>query len=176
MAQPPAMPVPPDQTWRMEAFAKAYVMAVASAAGCSTVIPENDLDSIDITLFRRSPTSANRRPTLDMQLKTTAKRRMPSSPAFSHVLSIKNYDDLRATNVSSPRILLVVVVPPSVDRWVKHSDTQLLLRRCAYWTSLHNAPAVATQSRTVYLQRTQVFDVATLNDIFTSIENGAMPQ
>ena len=59
---------------------------------------------------------------------------------FSYPLKIKNYDDLRLTNIQVPRILVVVLVPSDISQWLNYSDTQTIFRYGGYWTSLRGLP------------------------------------
>ena len=131
------MPFPFDtceehETWRMEQFSRAYVQAVCSAAGCSTASSPVDDDSVDLTIMRRRPGTTVRSVRLDVQLKAT----YTDCVRADHIvypLSIKNYDDLRPSNVAAPRILVVVTMHPEAGRWLLHTEDNLALHRCGYW-------------------------------------------
>jgi hypothetical protein len=89
---------------------------------------------------------------------------------------MKNYNELRATNVSISRLLVVVVVPPDLGDWTLHSEDELALRRCGYWLSLRGLPPVDNQeTRTVHLPRNQKFDVVGLDALFTRLANNELP-
>jgi hypothetical protein len=78
-------------------------------------------------------------------------------------LKRKNYNELRITDLLVPRLLVVVHVPESEDEWLRHTEDELAMRRCGYWVSLCGRPETANASTvTVYLPRTNVFDVAGL--------------
>ena len=53
-------------TLAQEQFSKAFILSIASLAGCGAAVPEPDVDSIDWTLSCRLP----RRPKLDLQVKS----------------------------------------------------------------------------------------------------------
>lgn len=93
----------------MEEFSRAYVLAVAAAAGFAFQLRSQDQDSIDLTLLADS----GRRPSLDIQLKSTGTK-LPAGATFPFELSRKNYDDLRAVTIT-PRILVVVALPRAVS-------------------------------------------------------------
>ena len=160
-----AGPVPPDQTWRMEQFSRAYVQAVAAAAGVSVAKPEVDDDSIDLTLQRRTVGTIRRSPRLDLQLKATYADCL-SHDQLSYDLKVKNYDDLRDTALAVPRILVVVLLPANVEKWVDHSEDQLALFRCGYWLSLRGMEQTdnATKRR-VHLDRRSVFNAIPPDDL-----------
>lgn len=158
-----------------EQFSQAYLRAVASVAGFSVSRPEVDDDSVDLAIYCRGPRGTVRSPRLEVQAKCT------SSPIFSagelfFDLKIKNYDDLRWTDLLVPRLLLVVVVPSELDQWLTQDQEQMVLRRCAYWTSLRGLEASAnTQTVRVSFPASQVFSVEALRGIMDRIGGGGLP-
>ena len=91
-------------------------------------------------------------------------------------LKIKNYDELRPTDVLVPRILIVVTVPDNLGDWLNHSEQELAMRRCGYWLSLRGEPATTnTTSVTVQLARANQFTVAELGGLMQRIGNGQHP-
>lgn len=176
MAAPiPSAPIQPGDTWRMEQFCRAYVQAVAAAAGCYILTWLVDVDHIDLTLARKADLALVRGARLDIQLKATCgKYRRQQYVRFP--LDIATYDKLRATNVMVPQILVVLLMHPEVADWTHHTEARLALRRCAYWRSLRGEPRVANRTtKTVRLPRLQVFNAQAVHDIFTRIENGGLP-
>ena len=100
----------------------------------------------------------------------------PESESFGHSIKRKNYDDLRATDVLVPRILVVVLVPDQPADWLAHSETQLAMRRCGYWCSLRGLPAGAnTTGQTVQVPRSQTFTVQSLQAMMARVGQGALP-
>ena len=164
--------IPPDQTWRMEQFSRAYVKAVAAAAGCAYWTSAVDNDALDVQLRRATTTGVRRSPQLDIQLKATT----ANCVADDHIafpLDIPTYDKLRPTNFAVPRILVVVVMHPDVENWTSHSEDALSLSRCGYWLSLVGQPEVANEyTKTVHLPRTQKFDAVGLDALFLRLSNG----
>ena len=51
-------------------------------------------------------------------------------------LKLKNYDDLRLDDPIVPRMLVVVLVPGDESQWLRQTEEELCLRRCAYWRCL----------------------------------------
>lgn len=168
-------PVPPDETWRLEQFSFAYVRAVAAAAGVSVDVTEVDDDSVDLTLKRRTSGTPRKSPRLDVQVKATTGDCLRSDH-IAFPISIKNYDELRDSHLSVPRILIVVLVPAELEEWTEHSEERLALARCAYWTSLRGSPEVEnTHSRTVHLSRSNALNARALDAIFVRLANGGEP-
>jgi hypothetical protein len=162
-------------SWRKEQFGRAFVEAVASVSGCQVECTRIDNDSVDLTLMRRTTTTAVRSPKLDVQLKTTALD-VVKNGHIAFPLSMKNYDELRPTNLSVPRILVVVLVPQDVHEWTAHSEAELALRRCSYWLSLRGEPDVPNATtKSVHIPRAQVFNPHSLHGIFSRLEQWNLP-
>lgn len=153
------------ETRRKERFSLAYIMAVAAVAGYEVLEPRVDDDSVDGVIAGRE----FGRPKLDFQVKATA-RGILRDDHLAFPLPLKNYDDLRTTDLLVPRILVVVLMPAEEVEWLGQSEEQLCLRRCGYWRSLRGEPAVAnTASVTVDLPRSNVFSVEGLRAIMARI-------
>jgi hypothetical protein len=164
-----------DLSQRKEQFSIAYLHAVASVAGYRTSRPNVDDDSVDWSIKARGLHGRLRSPQVDLQLKCT--ERMESRNGyFSFPLPIKNYNDLRGTDVHVPRILVVVFVPDALDLWLEQSEEQLMMKHCAYWASLRDAPETTnTTSVTVQVPRAQQFTVDDLKSMMLRIGEGANP-
>jgi hypothetical protein len=157
-----------DLNARKEQFSNAFLLAVAAVAGCSVSKPSVDNDSIDWTISNRLP----RRPKLDVQLKCTSDDD-GNGPSIALALKKKNYDDLRVTELISPRILILVVVPEQLEHWISLTHNQLALRRCAFWMSLaHHPPSENEVSVTVHVPRDQIFTVESLSELMERTDRG----
>ncbi len=87
-------------------------------------------------------------------------------------LKKKNYDDLTITDLISPRILLLVVVPEQIDNWILLTQNELSLRRCAFWMSLVGQPPSGNGVVTVHVPRNQPFTVESLNGLMERTDRG----
>jgi len=157
----------------------AYLHAVASHAGasCSWSNRHEDNAGIDakITAWGPFPNGGYREEVdLKVQLKATISEPVEKNGCFSYSFSgIKQYDVLRSDTVATPRILVVLFLPRNKAAWLTHTEHTLSLSKCAYWVSLLDAPASLNgTSQTVYLPKTQKFDVANLADICNQISSG----
>jgi Domain of unknown function (DUF4365) len=160
---------------RKELFSRAYVRAVASVAGYMATQPELDRDSVDFQLAGVGGRGTKHSPYLDVQIKCTADDDLAPT-RFGFPLPIKNYDDLRDTELAVPRILIVVIVPTAIERWLATSESEMVLRHCGYWRSLHNEPATDnTTSITVEINRANVFDVDGLQNLMAAVGDGDIP-
>ena len=164
-----------DLNAQKEQFSVAYVRAVAAVAGYNTGRLDVDDDSVDLTLAERGGRGTIRSPRLDLQLKCTEQAVLrPDRLAFE--LGLKNYDDLRPTDLATPRILVVVLVPADVDEWLDHSEQQLALRRCGYWVSLRGRSETPNAaSVTIDIPRHQVFTPQAVTNLMATVGNGGAP-
>lgn len=151
-----------------ERYGVAYIHAVAALSGFLSHEPP-DIDSVDITISSPGKTWRYSKPTLDVQSKCTERARdLGDRIAFD--LEIKNYNDLRDPDVISPRILVVTIVPHDLQEWHLLTENELVLRRCAYWTSIEGeAETDNDYTKTVYLPKTNLFDVAALRHMIRRI-------
>ena len=154
-----------DLNTQKSRFSLSYIEAVASHAGFQVEEVKVDFDSVDGTL----KADFGKRPRIEFQAKATA-RDVVRENNVHFPLSVKNYDDLRLEAIN-PRILIVLVMPESIDEWIIQSDEELCLRYCAYWVSLNGRPASTNQDTiTVYLPLVNVFDSAQLTGMMQSTE------
>lgn len=160
-----------------EHFSYAYARAVSAAAAVAVTIPEVDDDSIDLVLFQKATGTVFRSPRLELQVKCAQHGSVTVSQTHVHYpLKLKNYDELRPADVLVPRILLVVLVPDELDRWLSWSVNELTVRRAGYWLSLRGMPNVAnTTSVTVEVPLVNEFSVDQLCAIMQRIGNGQLP-
>jgi hypothetical protein len=164
-----------DLDQQKEQFSHAYVKAVAAVAGFAWSQPSVDDDSVDLCLSQKGGNGIIRSPRVDLQLKCAA-RGVPTEDEFGFSIKLKNYNDLRETNLMIPRVLVVVFVPDQTDDWLVWSEAELVLRRCAYWLNLYGLPASANEKgQTVQMKRQQTFTVEALRGIMNRIGNGGRP-
>lgn len=169
-----AMPLYPAQ--QKEQFSIAFVRAIAAVSGYNITRCEVDDDSIDLGLKgSRRDGGVRNAPYLDIQVKCTDADD-GTGPDLPFDLKLKNYDDLRATPVHVPAILVVVCVPADVGTWLDETPEHTAMRRCAYWRSLRGLPATGnTTTCRVRIPRTQAFTVAVVRSMMTRIGEGGLP-
>jgi hypothetical protein len=160
----------------------AYLHAVAAHAkvGCEITGRHEDNAGVDARLIGWGPfPNGGYRHEIDIkvQLKATVKNPVEVGDCFSYSFSgIKRYDNMRTDAISTPRILVVLFLPPTKPEWITHTDKALLLHRCAYWVSLRGAPASENQTaQTVYLPKNQRFDGAGVIDLMSMISRNEIP-
>lgn len=123
----------------MEQFSFAYICAIVAVAGFNIGSWRVDEDSVDLGVAATGILGLPRRPQVDVQLKCTGTD-VRGATELRYPLKRKNYVELRDPHVIVPRILVVAVVPPSVDDWLSQTEHELTLRHCGYWVSLRSYP------------------------------------
>ena len=153
---------------RQEALSRAYATAVAAGAGYVTYVPDYDRDSVDLGFSA----AGKMRPNLHVQLKATINLRR-SGEFFKLTLKKKNYDDLRVST-QVPRILVVLKLPKKETSWLNVSVSKLVIKRSAYWASLHRKPELPyrQESVTIEIPAANRFDVDGLRKLMEAARWG----
>jgi len=166
--------LPPIETESELSYA--YLHAVAARAGmsCETSGRHADKMGIDATIRASERFATNSILTdlsLDVQLKATIKEPARTNGNLSYFLDgVERYDKLRQPTVNPPRILVVLFLPSDSSEWLKWSEEELAVRKCAWWVSLRGAPPTDNQSGlTVYLPEEQYFHADNLRAIMTRL-------
>lgn len=141
----------------------AYLHAVASHAGCfcRPAFPDEDKEGIDavITHYGAIEGTWRTQVTINVQLKATIKVPADNGNHLSYFIQgIRRYDRLREDHREPVRLLVVLFLPEKHPDWIEWSEERLLLKRCAYWLSLRNAPQVPNETgATVKIPKDQSF-------------------
>jgi hypothetical protein len=151
-----------DINARQEQFANAFLVTIAAVAGFSAAKPDVDNDSVDWTVASRP----SRRPKIDIQMKSRRIEDADRDDLIRYDLKRKNYDDLILKDLFTPRLLVLVLVPPDIANWLELTPDQLVLRRCAYWVSLAGHPPTDNETTVrVSVPRANLLNVASLEGL-----------
>ena len=140
----------------------AYLHAIASHAGyvCRPAIPEEDKEGIDavVTAYGKFPGAWRTQVTIIIQLKATVKVPTDDGTHLSYfVKGIRRYDKLREDHREPVGLLAVLFLPEQHADWLDCTEEQLILKRCAYWASIRNAPPSDNDSgKTVKIAKDQM--------------------
>ena len=157
------------RNFQQEAFSRAYIHAVAAAAGFKySDGPLPDDDHVDVTVTSTGPMGLIRSPKVDIQAK--CRLGAPDGDPIAYALDVGDHEGLRHLDYGSPRILVVVFVPENVALWAEHTEEKLILSYCGYWVCLQGQPQTGNKATvTVYLPRRNTFSVAGLTDLMARI-------
>jgi hypothetical protein len=157
-----------------EQLSAAYVLAIASAAGCSLKDVKVDDDSVDVTVVSTIEGRKLHAPELNIQLKATS-RDLLDDAEIAYPLKLKNYEDLRKKTLV-PRILVVLIVPDSPSDWLKQGEFKTQVYRCAYWVSLWGQQSTTnTTNVTVKIPRKNILTPSALSRLMATIADGGRP-
>jgi hypothetical protein len=163
------MPLPENEI--KSELSYAFLHAVVSRAGCDCEWSRRHSDNmgVDARLFvneRFGPASTLVRFAVEFQLKATSTPLTRVGNRLSFRLTRDHYDKLRATEVESPLLLVVLQLPAGAGEWLRCSPRALTLKGCAYWVSLYGAEeSDNASSQTVYLPRGNRFTVEALRSL-----------
>jgi len=160
---------------RQEALCRAYIQAIAARCGIGWSTPHPDY-GIDLTLNDievRGHFRAESGYKLDVQAKSASRANLTETH-LRFDLDLKAYETLRQPLPGCPRVLVVLVLPHDEDQWTTQLEEELILRYCAYWTSLRGqGPTKNRRSVRLVLPRTNVFSIGALQAIMNRIKTGA---
>lgn len=154
-----------------EQFSLAYVRVLATVTGYSFAVPNPDDDSIDCRVGaagRLGDAALVCSPRIDLQLKATSEAVLKRDRVVFR-LPRKNYDDLRDPDPLVPRLLVVLILPRELERWLDQNEERTLLRCAAYWHSLAGMPESQARKKTVYLPRSNLFAAETLQRLMGQV-------
>lgn len=160
-------------TTQQEEFSRAFVTAIATAAGYSVERCSVDMNSIDFSIRQRS--NGDNVPNFDaleVQLKCTYSH-LPKNGYLSLPIDIPTYNRLRHIRVATPKILVAVHVPRDFDRWLIHGQDDMNLSHCAYWISLKGKPEVSnSDSISIEIPTSQKLTIDALRALMNKIARG----
>ena len=156
----------------------AYLHAVVSHAGfvCRPAVFDEDKEGIDavVTAYGTFPGTYRTQVTINIQLKATISKPTDDGTHLSYFIKgIKRYDVLRADHREPVRLLVVLFLPKNHPDWLECTEEQLVLKRCAYWASIRNAPMVDNDTgTTVKIPKTQILKPENLKELVQRLALG----
>ena len=160
-----------------EGLSRAYIMAVAHRAGFNCALREFDY-GIDGTFIEVADMAGGGKVESGFKLDFQAKASIRATRAngtIRYPLEADAFNRLVAQQGGTPRILILLEMPPAPNEWLALTDEQLVLKRCAWWHSLADQPPTAnTDSKTIHIPATQRFDVQALNNLMNRVKQGTL--
>jgi hypothetical protein len=155
-----------------EGLSYAYFHAVATRAGFPCQATARTIDATAVDVFvkafeRLAPDSTLTDIVAQFQVKATSAAPVLNDGQYSFRIEREQYDKLRQPAGVHAIPLVVMFLPIDSAQWLVHDEESLVSRRCAYWVSLRNAPAVDTTKPTIYIPKQNVFNAASLRLLMT---------
>ncbi|EEN89474.1 hypothetical protein RHOER0001_4354 [Rhodococcus erythropolis SK121] len=165
-----------DVSASKEVLQQGVLHAFAAAAGCTLSPPFPDVTGVDwtVTLPSMSHTSVIDAQ-IDVQLKCTETVAPASSGEFSFTLKNEHFEKLARTNISHPRLLLVMICPPDTENWVRSRAHWTLVRHSMYWVNLYGKTPTGMEKSNVRVPYKQRLDDRELCRILHAVGNGVKP-
>jgi hypothetical protein len=149
-------------------FGEDYVRVLASAAGLIVRTDDLDYDGIDFGL--KLPDTVS--PAIDVQVKSWSTPRSIGGHWSYDGLTEKQFNRLAGDDYTVPRLLFVVLVPPSPEAYADFRTEGVLLRHLCYYCSLQDESRIgsprAGRHRLVRIPIVNVLTVQTLRGLLTA--------
>lgn len=156
----------------MAELSYAYLHAVAARAGFGCKVGSRIDDGASVDAFvrvdeRMASGSILWNFDVEVQLKATKQTLSETNGRYSYFFKgIRRYDRLRDPGSPLPKLLVVLLLPDDPSQWLTLDENSLISRRCAYWVSLHGAPASDNDTgTTIAIPRSQLLTVDALRDV-----------
>lgn len=164
------------ETHIKEELSKSFTKAVSAAAGINCQFYERDYgqDGVFEEVMYCAERKAYRQTGfgIDFQLKATINATAKNG-FYIYDLEVKNYLDLIDTKVGKPRILILYVLPKDKEEWIKVTESETQLQKCAYWCSLRGHPYVNNRSKVrVTIPESQLFTIEELKRLMENVKEG----
>ena len=124
-----------------------YLHVISAHVGFSCEKLRIDMDSVDVVVNANGnlvDDSTIYSPEIKMQLKASSNI-VPQGDYIHFPLPIKNYNDLRNRS-TSPRLLVLLLLPENRNEWIIHSINELVVKKCVYWLNLYGMPESNNQA------------------------------
>lgn len=166
------------ETHIKEELSKSFANAVSAAAGISCNFYERDYGQDgsfeDIKYYCDRKAYRQTGFGIDFQLKATVNATAKDG-FYIYDLEMKNYLDLIDTEVGRPRILILYILPREKGEWVKVTDSETTLKKCAYWCSLRGFPRVHNKGKVrVKIPENQLLSAQELKRLMESVKGGGV--
>jgi hypothetical protein len=159
---------------RKQQFSLAYVRIVAAAAGFWIKCHDADYDGVDITIASSSNYQMFYGPEFELQVKCTSRDNLTRPEHLVWIMDAKPYRKLTNRKRYLPAFLGVLVVPEDANAWLDQDEERMLTRSRMYWQRAADLEELGDDQATksVYLPRSNLFDVVQLCGIMKTIGDG----
>jgi hypothetical protein len=164
-------------TQAMEVLQIGYLHAVVAAARCSLADPRPDRGVDWLVTHESASHQSDPEADLKVQLKSTQGVNIPvKGSSFAFTLENEHLRKLAVPTPTVTRLLVVMLQPTNVERWIKGSHNLMALRHCCYWVNLAGHPISGKDKTTVRVETSHVFDDMALCNIMRTIGQKGVPR
>lgn len=156
LSAPSIMAIP--TTHQQERLSLAYVQAVVANAGAQLLEPTGHEYGIDAYIqgVRRLP-NGKFHPTGFMvmaQIKSTITSTIRED-VIVYDMEAEAYNKIATMEGPTDCVLILCCLPRDSAEWLVANEDQLILKRCCYWMRIPKAPTTKSDSKRVFIPRTQ---------------------
>lgn len=159
---------------RKQQFSLSFVRMVVAAAGCSVKDHSTDYDGVDITIASSAEYETFYCPQFELQVKCTSQSEIVRAQKIAWRMEAGPFQRLVNSKRYFPAYLGVLIVPEDPEEWLDQDETQLMTQSRMYWQQASHLGTLGDNaaSKTVYLPRSNLFDVPQLRGIMKTIGDG----
>jgi Domain of unknown function (DUF4365) len=157
-----------------EHFSVAFVGMVVAAAGFYIKSHTADYDGVDLTITSQAEYQTYRGPEFELQIKCTSRQDVLREHHLAWRMRAGPYRKLTDPKRYNAAYLGVLLVPGDPDSWLEQDETLLTTGSVMYWQRAKDLEPIAdgAATKTVYLPRSNLFNVGQLRAIMNSIGDG----
>ena len=135
-----------DTNSKKEEFSYGYLKMIGAKSGLAVENHGRSIDNqgIDIQIVYAGKIENVHTPRIDAQVKCTSQD-IEKEDYINFPLDTTTYETLRNKLVYVPIILIIVLVPKSLDEWIDINHEKTISKKCAYWISLTGFPSTNNQ-------------------------------
>lgn len=156
-----------DENTKKEEFSYGYIQLISSISGFSVEKSgrARDNSGIDVTIVAPDEIEDVDAPRLDAQVKCTTLA-AEKNGFITYPLAVKNYNKLIKIKSFVPQILIIVLVPKTIDDWLNISERETLMKKCGYWVSLRGGkPTNNTKTVTIEIPKDNLLTPETISKL-----------
>ncbi len=130
-----------DLNTKKEEFSYGYLQLLCATNGLALEKTGRAIDNIGIDVIIIGTKKINKiyAPRLDVQVKCTSQD-IEKENVVKFKLKVEAYNKLRYEYNYAKTILIVVIVPESLEKWLVVENDRIMLRKCGYWICLKGYP------------------------------------
>lgn len=164
------------ETHIKEELSKSFANVVSATAGVNCQFYDRDYGQDgsfeDVKYYKDRKSYRQTGFGIDFQLKSTVNATAKDG-FYIYDLEMKNYLDLIETKVGRPRILILYILSKEKEEWLKVTNSETILKKCAYWCSLRGLPSVNNKKKVrIKIPESQLLTAEELKRLMETVKGG----